>query len=230
VKFQMFYMKKFLFLIVISLAFIACNTKHDYKEIFSNPDVYCKTVYELNDVVMGNNFSPVVASRNYLYANVAAYEIIAGGYPDKYTSLGNQLNGLGNVPQPDKSKQIDYQFASLIAFWKLGKMVTFSDDRTNNYVDSLEKLAKAHGMPEEIYNNSIEYADTVAATIMAWSKKDNYLQTRGMPDYTVMPDSPARWIPTPPAYSGATEPHWNMIRTVAMDSVNEILPPPPFCL
>jgi hypothetical protein len=33
----------------------------------------------LNRVVMGNNFTPVVASRNYAYATVAAYEVIAAG-------------------------------------------------------------------------------------------------------------------------------------------------------
>ena len=48
---------------------------------------------------MGNNFSPIVASRNYLYASVAAYEVIAAGYPDKYKSLAGQLNGLESVPK-----------------------------------------------------------------------------------------------------------------------------------
>ena len=47
---------------------------------------------------------------------------------------------------------------------------------------------------------------------MAWSKRDNYLQTRGASEYNVM-DSPGRWVPTPPAYSSAAEPHWREIRT-----------------
>jgi hypothetical protein len=49
--------------------------------LFLRPNLYSKTVHELNTVVMGNNFSPIVASRNYLYANVAAYEVVAAGNP-----------------------------------------------------------------------------------------------------------------------------------------------------
>lgn len=194
----------------------------------SNPDTYAKTVHELNTVVMGNNFSPVVASRNYLYANVAAYEVIAAGYPDRFNSLAGQLNGLTTLPKPDKSKKIDYEFASLVAFWKIGRTVTFSTNKTTNYVDSLLNLATEHGMPKEVYDNSIMFANSIADSVMSWSKRDNYLQTRGMAEYAVMMDSPYRWIPTPPAYTPAMEPNWNRIRPVVMERCDEFTPPPPF--
>ena len=71
-----------------AMAVTGCNRKSDYDAIFKNPILYSKTVYQLNTVVMGNNFSPIVASRNYTYANVAAYQVVAGGYPDQYESLG----------------------------------------------------------------------------------------------------------------------------------------------
>ena len=209
--------------------FLSCKTKQqDYREIFGDPITYSKTVYELNSVVMGNNFSPVVASRNYLYANVAAYEVIAGGYPDQYNSLVGQLNGLTSIPQPDKNKKIDFEFASLLAFWKIGKSVTFSSNKTKNYVDSIKNLATEHGMPEDVYENSIIYAELVADSVMAWSRRDNYLRTRGMPEYTVMMDSAHRWIPTPPAYSAAMEPNWNKVRPAVMERADQFLPPPPF--
>ena len=83
---------------LFAVAVSGCNRKSDYKAIFSNPQLYSKTVYQLNTVVMGNNFSPIVASRNYTYANVAAYQVIAGGYPDQYESLGGQLHGLRITP------------------------------------------------------------------------------------------------------------------------------------
>ena len=78
----------------------ACNTSHDYDKIFKDAHLYSNTVHELNTVVMGNNFGPIVASRNYLYASIAGYEVIAAGYPDKYISLAGQLNGLNSVPRP----------------------------------------------------------------------------------------------------------------------------------
>jgi hypothetical protein len=220
-------MKYSLVIAVAVLSLMACNTKKDYEKIFNDPILYSNTVYQLNTVVMGNNFSPIVASRNYTYANVAAYEVVAAGYPDKYTSLAGQLNGLKFVPKPEAGKKIDYEFAALLAFCKLGESVTFPAGSMKDYVDSLKKLATDHGMPSDEFDNSIHYADTVSAVIMNWSKKDHYLQTRGAPEYTVM-DSPGRWVPTPPAYSPAAEPHWNQIRPMVLDSANQFLPPAPF--
>jgi hypothetical protein len=208
-------------------AVLSCNRKADYSAFFKNPLLYSKTVYQLNTVVMGNNFSPIVASRNYTYANIAAYQVIAGAYPEGYESLAGQLHGLGKSPSPEKGKPVNAEFAALLAFCKLGEAVTFPAGSMKGYVDSLKKLAEDHGMPDDIYNNSIAYADTVSAVIMAWSRKDHYLQTRGASEYTVM-DSPGRWVPTPPAYANAAEPHWREIRTLVIDSSSMFQPPAPF--
>jgi hypothetical protein len=62
--------------VLSAMAFISCNRLSDYGSIFKNPVLYSKTVYELNTVVMGNNFSPIVASRNYTYANVIRINLI----------------------------------------------------------------------------------------------------------------------------------------------------------
>jgi hypothetical protein len=220
-------MKKLLAIASAVVSVCSCNSKKDYDQIFKDPILFCKTVYQLNGVVMGNNFSPIVASRNYTYANVAAYEVIAGGYPDKYTSLAGQLNGLKAVPKLAKGDSIDVEFASLLAFCKLGEAVTFPAGSMKDFVDSLKNLAQDHGMPADVFNNSVAYSDTVSAAIMNWSKHDNYLQTRGASQYNVN-DSPGRWVPTPPAYSPAAEPHWREIRTMVLDSANQFVPPPPF--
>src|SRR6185312_13888260 len=220
-------MKQFLFFLCLVTGFSACNTKKDYEKVFSDPNLYCNAVHELNTVVMGNNFGPIVASRNYLYASVAGYEVIAGGYPEKYSSLAGQLHGLKSVPKPEVGKTINYELAALLAFCKLGESVTFPEGSMKYYVDSLKNLAKTHGMPKEVMNNSIEYADTVASAILDWSKHDNYAQTRGAPEYSVN-DSAGRWVPTPPAYAPAMEPHWSSIRTMVLDSPGEFMPPPPY--
>lgn len=204
----------------------ACNKKNDYKQITSDPFLYSKTVKELNNVVMQNNFPPIIASRNYLYASIAAYEVIAAGNPGQYQSLAGQVNGLTSVPAPPAGKEIDFNFAAVLAFCKLGEAVTFPEGSMKEYVDSLKDLVKDHGMPGSIFNNTIEYAEEVGKVILAWSKKDNYAQTRTAPKYTVI-DTPGRWIPTPPMYSQALEPHWREIRTVVMDSADQFIPPPP---
>jgi hypothetical protein len=220
-------MKK-IFLLCFPISILwGCNSKKDYGDVFKDPILYCKTVYQLNGVVMGNNFSPIVASRNYLYASVAAYEVISAGYPGKYKSLGGQLNGLGTLPHPVADQKINFEFASLLAFCKLGTSVTFPEGSMNEYVDSLRKLANDHGMPSDVFDNSVAFSDTIANTVLSWSKKDNYAQTRSAEKYSVT-DEEGRWVPTPPAYASAMEPHWNKIRPLVMDSATLFVPPPPF--
>lgn len=220
-------MKKLFRNCILLLLLAGCNSKKNYEAVFSNPDLYSRTVYELNTVVMGNNFSPIVASRNYLYANVAAYEVMAAGDPKNYQSLVNQLHGLTYVPQPAPGKKINFNFAALLAFCKLGEAVTFPEGSMKEYVDTLKLTAHEDGMPDDIYKNSVEYADSVSAAILKWSKTDNYAQTRSAEKYTVT-DEEGRWVPTPPAYASAMEPHWNKIRAVVMDSCNQFPPPPPY--
>lgn len=220
-------MKRIFLVAATAICLSACHTANDYDKIFKDPNLYSATVHQLNTIVMGNNFSPIVASRNYLYAAVAGYEVIAGGYPDKWQSLAGQLHGLTTVPKPPAGASIDYELASLLAYCKLGEAVTFPEGSMKGYVDSLKNLAKDHGMPGDMFDASVQYADTVSAAIMAWSKVDGYQKTRGASEYMVT-DSPGRWVPTPPAYSSAMEPHWSEIRFLVMDSVNEFMPPPPY--
>jgi hypothetical protein len=224
--------KKVLMLKLLSIVFLgicmlsSCTQKPVKKTYFEDAFSYSKTVKQLNEVVMTNNFPPIIASRNYTYANIAAYECIAGGYPDQYHSLAGQINGLSSMPKRDTAKHIDVEFAALLAFCKVGEAVTFPEGSMKEYVDSLKKFAKQQGMPGELYDNSIAYADTVSKSILAWSKKDNYAQTRSAPRYNVT-DVPGRWVPTPPMYAGAMEPHWNEIRPVALDSATQFIPPRP---
>src|ERR1700712_4619303 len=142
-----------------------CKSKNEYEAFFKDPALFSKTVHELNTVVMGNNFSPVVASRNYAYATVAAYEVIAAGYPQQYRSLTGQLNGLKTVTQPPANQTIDYEYAALLAFCKVGEAVTFPEGSLKYYTDSLHQMAVDHGMPGDMIANSEKYAKEVAASI-----------------------------------------------------------------
>ncbi|MEN9701491.1 MAG: hypothetical protein RIR55_811, partial [Bacteroidota bacterium] len=199
---------KYIFSIaLVALAFVACNNKSDYKQITHNPDLYASTVHELNQVVMGNNFSPIVASRNYAYAAIAGYEVTAAGNPTKYQSLAGQLKGLSTLPKPQDTANIDFPYASLVAYCMVGEAVTFPEGSLKIYTDSLRQLVKAHGMSNSMIEASEGYAKKVGAAIIAWSKKDNYAQTRSAEKYTVK-EVPGRWVPTPPMYAQAAEPHW----------------------
>ncbi len=221
-------MKFFLSATALLLLTIGCTDKPVKPSYFSdNTFAYCRTVKELNEVVKHVGFAPIVASRNYTYANIAAYECIAAGYPKEYNSLAGQINGLKQMPKADTAKKIDYEFAALLAFCRVGENVTFPEGSMQEYVDSLKKGAKDAGMPNSMFDNSTAFADTISSAVMSWSKTDNYAQTRSSSRYTVT-DTPGRWVPTPPAYTSALEPHWMEIRTIAIDSASQFKPPVPF--
>src|SRR5665647_2267534 len=221
------FMKKLLFIIVVSLFAHSCmQNKPAQKTHFADSFSYCKAVKELNEVVKFNNFAPIVANRNYTYANIAAYECIAAAYPNKYQSLAGQIKGLTTMPSLDTTKRVDVEFSALLAFCKVGEAVTFPEGSMKDFVDSLKGFAKKQRMPGDMFDNSLAFSDTIANAILAWSKKDNYLQTRSAPKYTVI-DTPGRWVPTPPMYASALEPHWNEIRTIVMDSATQYKTPRP---
>jgi hypothetical protein len=219
-------MKKYLLIAVIGMLMISCKQQsHDFKKVFSDPMLYCKTVKRLNDVVLENNFPPMIASRNYVYANIAAYECIAAG-DSSYNSLSGQVKQLPPMPRPQAGKDIDFHLASLFAFTKVGNAVTFPEGSMMGYYDDLKRMADSTGMPSSMLDNTIEFSDTIAAAILKWSKGDNYAQTRSATKYTVT-DEEGRWVPTPPMYGQAVEPHWGEIRTLALDSASQFRPAPP---
>lgn len=206
----------------------SCTINDHYKELTSDPILYCKTVKQLNDVVLENNFPPMIASRNYVYATIAAYEAMAAGSRD-YESLSNQIPHLPVMPVCADTAHTDFHLAALLAFCKVGTAVTFSDDMMNEYVLSLRQDMKENGMPSQIIDASASFADTISATVLAWAKKDNYLQIRSASKYTVT-NEPGTWVPTPPMYAQALEAHWNEIRPMMMDSASQFMPvrPPAF--
>lgn len=206
------------------LLLASCGQPGDYKKYTSDPLLYCKTVKQLNNVVLQNNFPPMIASRNYVYANIAAYEAMAVG-DSRFNSLAGQIKHLPALPKLD-TNNVDFHFASLLAFCKVGEAVTFPEGSMQDYVDKIKHEADSAGMPAGVIKATQQFADSVAAHILRWSKGDNYAQTRSAPKYTVSQEE-GRWVPTPPSYTQATEPHWMKIRTMVMDSCSQFRCPKP---
>jgi hypothetical protein len=219
------FMKKIFAALLAIVVFVGCTPNTEYKAYLKDPLRFSQTVHELNRVVMGNNFPPIIASRNYTYASIAAYEVIAAGYPTKYNSLAGQINDLKPMPKPQGEK-VNFELASLLAFIQVGEAVTFPEGSMKDYSDSVLQVARTMGLPKDEEQQSQAFADTISKAMIAWSKGDNYAKTRGAPKYTVM-DIPGRWVPTPPMYADAAEPNWRMIRPLVMDSATQFVPVPP---
>jgi hypothetical protein len=206
---------------------IACKQK-DYKLATSDPLLYCKTVKKLNDIVLENNFPPMIAARNYVYANIAAYECIVAG-DSNYRSLAGLIKHMPPMPKRSTGKPVDHSLAALLAFTKVGNAVTFPEGSMMEYYNGLLEGADDAGMPEETIDNTKLFSDQIADAVLAWSKKDNYAQTRSASKYTVT-DEEGRWVPTPPMYASAIEAHWMEIRPLVLDSANACMAirPPKF--
>src|SRR6187401_39454 len=132
-------MKALKFLVPV-LLITGCTEKGVQTDLkfFDNQFLYCKTVKKLNDVVLENNFPPMIATRNYDYANIAAYETMVAGNP-QFQSLSGQIKHLPVMPKPDAGKTIDFALATLLSFTKVGNAVTFPEGSMMEYYDDLKK-------------------------------------------------------------------------------------------
>lgn len=214
-------------LTLLSLAVSGCQkaSKQAYKEVLADTELYHSSVKILTDIIVHDIFSPPVASRIYVYPNIAAYEILVHENP-AYQSLAGQLNGFTAGPAPDKSKPMDLHLAAIHAFLNVGKTLIFSEDKLEEFRQAMYEKIKLSDIPDEVFENSLAYGDQMATHILEWAAKDNYKQTRSAAKYTIRQED-ALWKPTPPDYMEGIEPHWMEIRTLVLDSANQFAPVPP---
>jgi hypothetical protein len=182
-----------------------------------------QVLYNLNSLlvntVMEDLFTPPVASRIYVYPNIAFYECIR--LDDKsLPSLAGKLNGLKKIPVADK--QMDNFIAACISFSHVAQSLVGSEYKIENwrkqFTDSLLLLPDS-----TLIKNSIQYGRTVADSIIVWIKKDNYLKSRGLMRY-VITNKPGDWQPTPLDYAQGLEPHWNTIRPLTLKTPSQFSP------
>ena len=193
----------------------------DYKPLIHDPALYSRTVKELNNVVLQNNFPPMIASRNYAYANIAAYEVMVAG-DSRFQSLSGQIKHMPALPVYDTAN-VDFHFATLLAFCKVGEAVTFPEGSMRGYVERLNRMADSAGMSSIMMKASQAFADSVSNHILNWSKQDKYLITRSASKYSVSNEE-GRWVPTPPGYDQALEAHWMEIRPLVLDTCSQFMP------
>lgn len=221
-------MKKIAIIISLVVFAFSCSAPADYRAKANDPERLHRSVKKITDIIVHDIFSPPVASRIYAYSSVAGYE--AARHQDStLVSMAGQLHGLEPVPTPEAGVEYCYPLAAVQAMLKTGRVFIFSEDKLDEFYNAIMDEYRASGMPDEVFQRSIDYGTKVSEHIVKWSSKDNYKQTRSFPKYSVQ-DSESTWKPTPPAYMDAVEPHWNKIRTFVIDSASQFkcVPPPAF--
>jgi hypothetical protein len=175
----------------------------------------------LVNTVMEDLFTPPVASRIYVYPNIAFYECIRHDDPC-LPDLAGKLNGLKPIPALPQNKTVDNFVAACVSFSYVAQTLVGSEYKIENwriaFTDSL-----MHQPDTATIKNSIQYGKLVADSIIAWTKRDNYLKSRGMMRY-VIGKKPGDWQPTPLDYAQGLEPHWNTIRPLSLSSPSQFSP------
>jgi hypothetical protein len=218
-------MRKLLALLsMLSVIIYSCASVETNEEGLSNPKYYHDSVQKLSEVIVYDIFSPPVASRNYAYPNIAAYEVLAATH-DEYNSLSGQINGFSTGPQID-DQEISPAVAAIEAFITTAKHFIFSEQKLLDYQEELYQTLRDQGISIKVFNNSVEYGKAMAAHVIQYSGSDNYKQTRTFPKYSITNDE-SKWRPTPPGYMDGIEPHWKEIRPFVLDSSNQFVPQPP---
>ena len=221
-KFSTYIVSLFLFLTVSNCSSEA-NTA--YLDKIDEPELFQAAMQNLTDIVVYDIFSPPVASRVYLYPSIAAYEVIANAFPDKYNSLVDQVRELQPIPKAE-NEIVNAKLASLFAFNTVGKALIFSEDKMEAFQENFHKKLKEFKVPKRVIRASENYGNQVAEFILDWASKDRYNQTRTYPKYTIKEEDQF-WKPTPPDYMDGIEPHWQEIRTMVLDSSNQFPPKEP---
>ena len=218
-------MKSLILLSLFTLTIVSCQTKSsDYQKAAANPEFLIRSEVMLTQSIIHDIFAPPVSSRIYMYASIAAYEAALPGEKG-YQSLVGQLNGFEKVAKPEPGQEYCYPLASVRAFLKVGKNLTFAQELYDEFDKKMEEDYLKTGIPSDVYDRSIAFGDSVAESIMKYAAKDNYKQTRGF-RYTVT-NLPGTWTPTPPAYIDAVEPYWTKIRPAVLDSSGQYKAPKP---
>jgi hypothetical protein len=213
-------------LLAVCVLQTACtNARGDYRVQPPDAELLHAAVQQLTSVIVYDIFSPPQASRAYAYASVAAYEVLRHD-DSTYQTLAGQLNGLTPVPAPQPDSEYYLPLAGVHAFMTVGKALTFSQKRMDSLRTAMHAQIRRMRVPAPVFERSVAYGEQVAQHILAWSKQDNFLQTRGYAKYTVSSEA-GRWVPTPPAYMDAVEPNWAKVRPFALDSASQFRPKPP---
>ncbi|MCB9204944.1 MAG: vanadium-dependent haloperoxidase [Flavobacteriales bacterium] len=160
-----------------------------------------------------DGINPVLATRMYSYPNIAAYEALAC-LDSEVRTFGGKLNGWKGVQCVSDNGFINESVALISAFYFTSKPLMYREDS----LDALYERQKCLlSLSEDQFLKSEDFGRSVANAILEWAGQDGYAETKGMPFYLVS-KTPGSWLPTPPEYRSALEPHWASLRTFVVDS------------
>jgi hypothetical protein len=179
----------------------------------------------LYDLVKAERMNPARASRVYGLAAVSLYESVVNGSPH-HRSLAAQLNGTETFPAP-LGMSVDWPCAANAALREsvdglMPNMSEASSTLMHGLAESFDAESK-NMLPRQIYERSVGYGRTVAASVLEWSSTDG-VDSRSECEHSPSGESWG-WAPTPPGFLPALEPCWGKNRPMALGAIEEFAAP-----
>jgi len=188
-----------------------------------------------------DNISPPVAARTFSYGAIAMYESVVHGIPGQ-RSLAGQLNGLDSLPTPDPALTYDWPTVLAQTMHRIAnegvhvfpnrifyEFTTPTQAALTTLGPTQIGFRKADGVPQQVIDDSIEYANQLADALVVWADGDGYYDVRykGF----VPPKGPDKWVPTGfsdmDKVANPLEPYFGTLRPLVMTSPGECTPAPP---
>lgn len=183
-------------------------------------------IFQLSEVMLHDATNPPAASRVYAYAMLGAYQCVLyakGNLP----AISHKLKAdprFGPIAPPKKT---DLSFCSNYALLEIGRQLMPSgyllDEKKKELLESTRKTRK---FSEREVGQQVRFAQAVAHQVIDYARTDGYNKLSTYTRYTPSREE-GHWYPTPPAYIGAVEPHWQTVRAFFLDSASQFAPAPP---
>jgi len=221
---------KKLFVVCITIAWTISSCKEENKRMPEDYEVASAWADMTNYITKNTPANtPTFASRCFGYIGLTMFESVVNDSAAVYQSVAGQLNGLGNLPVPEKGVAYNWALALNAGQAEILRNIYIqTSDKNKNKIDSLEQsfetVLKNKTPDGEVVKRSILYGKKIAQLIFEWSKTDGghrgYLSN--FDKKLVMPKRPGCW--QPPLYAQSfshypLHPHWGNNRTfLAVDS------------
>lgn len=208
------------FFIIAILTLLGCQCQ----KFNANQEVSSDVLFSLNnaltEAIIQDGFSPPVASRAYAYTSLVA-QLVASEYSDSSKNHVGSLHGFGSVPDFE-TEGTSMRLVLIRTFNYVAKELVYRD----HILDSMavDLLAYEDRLPDEVRISSEQLAQDISDVILARVFADNYGETRKMPRYSPISGND-KWVPTPPGYTDALEPHWDKIQPFTLDSAGQFFEP-----
>lgn len=215
--------KIFFIFISYTLLLVACNisnNRSDGQELSSDKllNFYFIWAEKLNESIINDFYSPPVASRIYMYSNLAIN-----------TTIFDKTDSLYFLPISFSilnKENVNRELASLFAFYYTSRELVFTPLTLDNYFSEFENNLKNQGLNEkdvDIYKN---IGKQISKSLLEYASKDSYKESRSFKKYETK-NTLGSWSPTPPDYFDGLEPFWFRIKLMCLDSANQFRPIPP---